>query len=102
MKKLREKVLVFEDKDYQFGLLRNALQGEGYQVVWAKSPAEFRRHAPYNDFVFVLIDFFFGDGPDAEKAGIELPRSVKEKNPSVPVIVVSVEEPDRNEVAEAF
>jgi DNA-binding response OmpR family regulator len=101
MKKLREKVLVFEDIEREFEVIRIALQGEGYQVVRAKSADEFQSHSPFNEYAFILIDFF-DDGPPFRKAGIELPASVKAKNPGVPVVVISREEPDRNEVAEAF
>ncbi|HEV2763628.1 MAG TPA: response regulator [Pyrinomonadaceae bacterium] len=102
MKKSREKVLVFEDTDSDFEIIRCALQGEGYQVVRARTPEEFRKHAPFDEFVLVLVDFFLGSAQQLEKVGIGLTRSVKEKNPSLPVVVASSLEPSRKDVADAF
>lgn len=102
MKRTRDKVLVFEDTDQDFELIRKAFQAAGYQVVRAKKPEEFHDKAPFDEFVVVLVDLFLGKGGNAEKVGIELAREIKQKNPSLPVIVASNQEPSRNDVAEAF
>ena len=102
MKKQREKILLFEDTDSEFEITREALHREGYQVSRASSPTEFANFAPFSEFVLAVVDFYFGPAEKREGVGIRLTRLVKEKNRSLPVLVVSSLEPSRQEVVEAF
>lgn len=95
-------ILIFEDTDADFERLRESIVRLGYRVTRANTPDAFRKHAPYRDFVLVVMDLFLGRGPSKQKVGIDLTREVKEANPNLPVIVVSLLEPARSDVAESF
>lgn len=98
----REKALVFEDLDSDWESLRRALNHAGFDVVRARTPAEFRAYAPYREFQLILMDIFLGKLPNAHEVGIKLTREVKEVNREIPVLVVSDFEPNRMIVADAF
>ncbi len=103
MNSTRKRVLVFEDLDRDWEPLRTALQLAGLDPVRANSAESFLAHTPFDSFSLILVDIFYGVWPGPrQEVGIDLTRAVKKVNPTIPIIVVSEQEPRRSLVAEAF
>src|SRR5687767_7626882 len=94
-KKQTPKVLIFEDLDHQYAVLKPKLESAGYRPVRASSEEEFDTHAPWKQYVLIIMDLFLGEGPDRKLLGTELIRKVRKKNTRTPIVVASTLEPDR-------
>jgi len=98
----RQKVLVFEDLETDWELIRQALRKVGYEPERAPDRASFFKRAPYTDFAFILIDLFEGPAAPENRTGLDLTREVHAANRDIPIVVMSSLEPSRRDVADAF
>ena len=95
-------VLVFEDRDDQFEMLRAALRELKLRVKRAATPEEFQRLAPFEGFEFIMVDLYYGEARQDHLVGIDLTKELRKSNGDVPVIVASSFAPERGIVADAF
>lgn len=77
-------ILVIEDKDSMLDMLKQTLEGEGYEVVTAKDGAEGIRRLADERIGLVLTDLKL-----PKKDGFEVLKAVKADTPLLPVIVMT-------------
>ncbi|HWR72805.1 MAG TPA: sigma-54 dependent transcriptional regulator [Nitrospirota bacterium] len=77
-------ILVIEDKDSMLDMLKQTLEGEGYEVLTAKDGAEGIRRLADERIGLVLTDLKL-----PKKDGFEVLKAVKADNPLLPVIVMT-------------
>jgi DNA-binding NtrC family response regulator len=77
-------ILVIEDKESMLDMLKQTLEGEGYQVIPAKDGAEGIRKLADERIGLVLTDLKL-----PKKDGFEVLKAVKQENPLMPVIVMT-------------
>src|SRR5512140_2040875 len=77
-------ILVIEDKESMRAMLKQTLEGEGYQVVTAQDGADGIRKLADERIGLVLTDLKL-----PKKDGFEVLRAVKQENPLLPVIVMT-------------
>ena len=80
----RFNILVIDDEEQMLDSLKLTLQQTGYQVSTAKTGAEGLALFEGGDFDLVLADLQL---PDTE--GLEVLRKIKDKQPSIEVIIIS-------------
>ncbi len=97
-------VLVFEDKDAEWELLRPAIRDAGFRPVRADSVDAFKAHTPFDQFALILIDLYVGDGVEGIRVGTDLTEfAVRTRGrAAIPVIVMSRWNVSRHDVAESF
>ncbi len=81
---IMDTILVIEDKDSMLAMLKQTLEGEGYQVIAAQDGAEGIRRLADERISLVLTDLKL-----PKKDGFEVLRSAKNENPLLPVIVMT-------------
>lgn len=79
-----EKILIVEDKESLAQMLRETLELEGYEVVTAADGAE-----GINIFKADRVDLVLTDLRLPKKNGIEVLKASKDRNPLIPVIVMT-------------
>ena len=77
-------ILVIEDKESMAQMLRQALRGEGHEVIVARDGRE-----GIQKFKESKLDLVVTDLRLPHKSGLEVLESVKEQNPLVPVIMMT-------------
>lgn len=77
-------ILVIEDKDSMRAMLKQTLEGEGYEVIPAKDGAEGIKRFADERVSLVLTDLKL-----PKKDGFEVLKAVKADNPLLPVIVMT-------------
>ncbi|NTW66522.1 MAG: sigma-54-dependent Fis family transcriptional regulator [Nitrospirae bacterium] len=77
-------ILVIEDKESMRAMLKQTLEGEGYQVITAQDGAEGIRRLADERIGLVLTDLKL-----PKKDGFDVLRAVKEDSPLLPVIVMT-------------
>ncbi len=83
-----KKILVVDDNDLLCRLTCEILRHEGYRAVPARSAEEALRAFEESTFDLLVTDFRMPG-----MSGVELARAVRDRNPRVPIIVMSVYEP---------
>ncbi len=83
-----KKNLVVDDNDLLCGLTCEILRHEGYWALPARSADEALRAFEENEFDLLVTDFRMPG-----MSGVELARAVRDRNPRMPIIVMSVYEP---------
>jgi DNA-binding NtrC family response regulator len=79
-----EKILVVEDKESMAKMLKETLEMEGYEIVVARDGAEGLRRIKDSKIDLVLTDLKL-----PKKDGLEVLKASKDKNPLIPVIVMT-------------
>jgi DNA-binding NtrC family response regulator len=79
-----ETILVVEDKESMAQMLKDTLESEGYNVIFAKNGADGIRYLKEKRIDLVLTDLKL-----PEKDGMEVLRTSKEENQLMPVIVMT-------------
>jgi DNA-binding NtrC family response regulator len=79
-----EKVLIVEDKESMAQMLRETLELEGYETVVAKDGAEGIKRIKDTKVDIILTDLKL-----PKKDGLKVLKESKEKNPLIPVIVMT-------------
>jgi DNA-binding NtrC family response regulator len=79
-----ETILVVEDKESMAKMLKDALESEGYRVIYSRDGTEGIQHIKESRIDLVLTDLKL-----PEKDGIEILRAAKEENQLMPVIVMT-------------
>jgi DNA-binding NtrC family response regulator len=77
-------ILVIEDKASMLDMLKETLEGDGYQVIPARDGAEGIKKLTDERIGLVLTDLKL-----PKKDGFEVLRAVKQENPLLPVIVMT-------------
>ncbi len=77
-------ILVIEDKESMLDMLKQTLEGEGYQVIPARDGAEGVRKLSDERIGLVLTDLKL-----PKKDGFEVLKAVRQENPLLPVIVMT-------------
>ena len=77
------RILVVEDRDALRRLMQRALEQEGYEVE-AAADAQGGKEAALRPFSLVLTDLMLPDG-----SGLDVLAAFREKNPAVPVVVLT-------------
>ena len=79
-----DRVLIVEDKESMADMLKETLEGDGYNVISARDGAEGMRYLKEGKIDLVLTDLKL-----PKKNGIEILRASKEENQLVPVIIMT-------------
>jgi DNA-binding NtrC family response regulator len=79
-----ETILIVEDKDSVAGMLKEALESEGYSTVIAKDGAQGIKRIKDTKVDAVLTDLKL-----PKKNGLEVLKASKDENPLVPVVVMT-------------
>jgi two-component system response regulator AtoC len=79
-----ETILVVEDKESMAKMLKDALESEGYRVIFSRDGTEGIQHIKESRIDLVLTDLKL-----PEKDGIDILRAAKEENQLMPVIVMT-------------
>jgi two-component system response regulator AtoC len=79
-----ETILVVEDKESMAKMLKDALESEGYRVIFSRDGTEGIQHIKESRIDLVLTDLKL-----PEKDGIDILRVAKEENQLMPVIVMT-------------
>ena len=77
-------ILVIEDKESMRAMLKQTLEGEGYQVITAQDGAEGIKRLADERIGLVLTDLKL-----PKKDGFDVLRAAKQENPILPVIVMT-------------
>src|SRR5512146_913081 len=77
-------ILIVEDKESMLDMLKQTLEGEGYNVITAKDGAEGIKKLSDERIGVVLTDLKL-----PKKDGFEVLRAVKQESPLLPVIVMT-------------
>ena len=88
MQKTAQIVIVEDDKDLAGGLCK-ALKGENRSIVWCEDLGSARDQIFLTRPALVLLDINLPDGN-----GLDLVKEIREKNLSVPIILVSANDTD--------
>ncbi|HLB01539.1 MAG TPA: sigma-54 dependent transcriptional regulator [Nitrospiria bacterium] len=77
-------ILIIEDKESMAQMLVQAIEAEGYEVVWVRDGRE-----GLQKFKETKIDLVVTDLKLPHKSGLEILQAVKEHNPLIPVILMT-------------
>ncbi|MEZ5000156.1 MAG: response regulator, partial [Bacteroidales bacterium] len=84
-KEMNNKILVAEDEEYNFTLLKLIFEREGQQILWAKNGAEaVKIFEEYSDIDLVLMDIKM-----PVMNGLDASRIIKGIRKQVPIIAVT-------------
>ncbi|MEJ5165613.1 MAG: sigma-54 dependent transcriptional regulator [Thermoanaerobaculia bacterium] len=79
-----EKILIVEDKISLQNLLKEVLQKNGYNVDCASDGEKAEKLIEKNDYHLIIADYKL-----PKKDGMEILKEAKEKNPDLPVIIIT-------------
>ncbi|MFY0481097.1 response regulator transcription factor [Flavobacterium sp. PLA-1-15] len=93
----QKKILIVEDDDLMIKILQFVLKKEGYQLTIAKDGLNAIERIPTIEPDMVLTDVML-----PYKSGLEVINFIKDKYPTMPVIVLSALGEEERTVVEAF
>lgn len=83
------RILVADDQQDVLEALRMLLKSEGFEITAATSPAGVVKAVQRGDFDLVLIDLNYTRDTTSGREGLDLITSVRELDPTVPVVVMT-------------
>ena len=82
-------ILVADDQQHILDAIELLLESEGFKVTSAKSPQEVMTLLSRKSFDLLLTDMNFQQDTTSGKEGIELVKSVREKDSLIPIVVMT-------------
>ena len=92
----RKRILFIDDEPFEVESIRDALEYEQYEVIFAKNAEEAFEKIKSSDFNLVILDIIMppeGEKPDpanARTTGLRVGQAIREAFPKIPIICLSV------------
>ncbi|MDQ8196521.1 sigma-54 dependent transcriptional regulator [Pelagicoccus enzymogenes] len=84
-----QRILIADDNKDVLQAIRLALKSEGYQADCVSNPADALKRIEQNEYATALIDLNYHLDTTSGKEGIELLGKIREKEPDLPVVVMT-------------